>query len=416
MSELRATREPLPSERETARLNFGYRQNVAGRSSFGAIRKLPSGRVRAWYVIDGVRHTAGHTFPNKAQADEWLKDEWNRRRSGTWTDRRGRTTLRQFVEEVWWPTKVDLSLRTRELYAGLLKNWIYAEVKRPTRPSLLLGDTPVMQITEDEIEQWYLACKGRNHAVACAKAYRLFSEIMIFADEKRAVVRNPVHIRGAGAENAPEREALTVDELVALSDAIEARYRAMILLATFGAMRWSESLALQRRDIYLDRKMVTLRRVIVEPDKGEKFVGPLKARDEKATRRVDLPDELVPVLEDHLKQFVGTQPTAWLFEDPDKGLLARSQFRLLLDKAKEVTGLDDVTFHVLRHTGATWFAEEGATVREVMERLGHRSERMAMRYQHAATERMRQLAYGMGGRLGGRLGTASEAKSEAEAS
>jgi len=38
-----------------------------------------------------------------------------------------------------------------------------------------------------------------------------------------------------------------------------------------------------------------------------------------------------------------------------------------------------------------------------MERLGHRSERMAMRYQHAATERMRQLAYGMGGRLGGRL-------------
>ncbi|MGD1010908.1 MAG: hypothetical protein ABR925_00005, partial [Acidimicrobiales bacterium] len=45
----------------------------------------------------------------------------------------------------WWPTRVDLSLRTRELYAGLLKNWIYAEVKRPTRPSLLLGDTPVMQ-------------------------------------------------------------------------------------------------------------------------------------------------------------------------------------------------------------------------------------------------------------------------------
>jgi integrase len=51
-----------------------------------------------------------------------------------------------------------------------------------------------------------------------------------------------------------------------------------------------------------------------------------------------------------------------------------------------------------------------------MERLGHRSERMAMRYQHAARERMRQLASGMGGRLGGRLGTTSEAKSEAEAS
>ena len=39
-----------------------------------------------------------------------------------------------------------------------------------------------------------------------------------------------------------------------------------------------------------------------------------------------------------------------------------------------------------------------------MERLGHSSERMAMGYQHAATERVRELAYGMGGRLG----TASE--------
>jgi len=71
----------------------------------------------------------------------------------------------------------------------------------------------------------------------------------------------------------------------------------------------------------------------------------------------------------------------------------------MLQTAKEATGLDDVTFHVLRHTGATWFAEEGATVREVMDRLGHRSERMAMRYQHAAAERMRELASGMGVRL-----------------
>lgn len=375
-----------------------------------------SGRIRAWYVIDGVRHPAGHTFPNRAQADGWLKEEWSRRRSGTWTDRRGRTTLREFIDEVWWPTKVDLSVRTRELYEGLLKNWILAEVPRPPRRPLALGDMSVMQITEDEIEQWHLSCRARKHAVACAKAYRLLSEIMIFADQKRAVARNPVHIKGAGVESAPERDALTADDLVALSDAIEARHRAMILLATFGALRWSESLGLQRRDIQLDRRIVTLRRVIVEPDRGEKFVGPLKARDEKATRRVDLPDELIAMLEDHLERFVGAKPTAWLVEDPARGLLARSQFRLLFEKAKSDTGLEDVTFHVLRHTGATWFAEEGATVREVMERLGHRSERMAMRYQHSAVERMRQLASGMGGRLNGQLAIEQETNGDSQAS
>jgi integrase len=89
---------------------------------------------------------------------------------------------------------------------------------------------------------------------------------------------------------------------------------------------------------------------------------------------------------------------------------------LLLNKAKRATGIEDVTFHVLRHTGATWFAEEGATVREVMERLGHRSERMAMRYQHAAAERMRTLASGMGNRLGDQLGNGTSKPGDAKAS
>ena len=80
---------------------------------------------------------------------------------------------------------------------------------------LNLADMPIMQITEAEIEQWHLARRARKHAVACTRAYRLLSEIMIYANEKRAVIRNPVHIKGAGAETAPERETLTPDELVA---------------------------------------------------------------------------------------------------------------------------------------------------------------------------------------------------------
>ena len=85
--------------------------------------------------------------------------------------------------------------------------------------------------------------------------------------------------------------------------------------------------------------------------------------------------------------------------DEDRPVL-RKTFGRKLERASNSAGLDKVTFHVLRHTGATWFAEEGATVREVMERLGHRSERMAMRYQHAAAERMKSLAAGLGSRLG----------------
>jgi integrase len=39
--------------------------------------------------------------------------------------------------------------------------------------------------------------------------------------------------------------------------------------------------------------------------------------------------------------------------------------------------------HALRHYAGTRYAQAGATVRETMARLGHSSERAAMRYQHA---------------------------------
>jgi hypothetical protein len=52
-------------------------------------------------------------------------------------------------------------------------------------------------------------------------------------------------------------------------------------------------------------------------------------------------------------------------------------------------------FHDLRHTGNTWAAGSGASLRELMERMGHSSERAALIYLHAATEGHRRIADGI---------------------
>jgi site-specific recombinase XerD len=117
----------------------------------------------------------------------------------------------------------------------------------------------------------------------------------------------------------------------------------------------------------------------------------------------------VPALREHLDAYVGHSPGAWLFRESE-GWLSRGRFGIVLNKAKAAAGVEDATFHTLRHTGATWFTEQGATVREVMERLGHRSERTALRYQHAAAERMRSLAAGLGGRHSGNAQVAASEK------
>jgi integrase len=48
--------------------------------------------------------------------------------------------------------------------------------------------------------------------------------------------------------------------------------------------------------------------------------------------------------------------------------------------------------HDLRHTAATLAAAAGATTKELMERMGHTSPAVALRYQHVMTDRQAQLA------------------------
>ena len=55
----------------------------------------------------------------------------------------------------------------------------------------------------------------------------------------------------------------------------------------------------------------------------------------------------------------------------------------------------------LRHTGNTWAADSGANLRELMERMGHSSERAALIYLHAASEGHRLIADGIDRKLSG---------------
>ena len=60
-------------------------------------------------------------------------------------------------------------------------------------------------------------------------------------------------------------------------------------------------------------------------------------------------------------------------------------------------GRPDLRFYDLRHTGNTYAAVAGATLKELMERAGHTTAAMAMRYQHVADGRDIALAERMSG-------------------
>lgn len=61
-------------------------------------------------------------------------------------------------------------------------------------------------------------------------------------------------------------------------------------------------------------------------------------------------------------------------------------------RARKATGGSDLCWHDLRHTGATLAAQQGSTLAELMNLLGHSTVDGAMIYQHAGAERDREIA------------------------
>jgi len=59
---------------------------------------------------------------------------------------------------------------------------------------------------------------------------------------------------------------------------------------------------------------------------------------------------------------------------------------------RTAAGRPDLRFHDLRHTSAVFAAQTGATLAELMARLGHSTSVAAMRYQHAAAGRDSEIA------------------------
>jgi integrase len=74
----------------------------------------------------------------------------------------------------------------------------------------------------------------------------------------------------------------------------------------------------------------------------------------------------------------------------DTGRVFRKQsLRKAYENAVSNAKLDDVNFHTLRHTFASWAVMRGVSLKELQELLGHSSLAMTMRYAHLAPERLR---------------------------
>ncbi len=334
--------------------------------------------------------SAEQTFLRKSDAGRWLTLKEAEIKSGDWLAPELSAVLFCDFAADCLHDRV-LKVRTQELYDGLLRNHLL-----PT-----FGAVGVGAIDEAAVRKWRKdrLLAGREAArrfgpVTVAKAYRLLHAIFETAVDDRLVRRNPCRIEGAGKEDSPEREIISVPEVFAVGDALPVRYRAMALLATFAGMRWGELVALRRANIDLERCEIRIVETTAELDRGDLLPESPKSR--AGRRTVSFPAELAPELAWHLERFAEAGEQGLVFVGPKGAALRRSNFRPVWNAACAKAGLPSLHFHDLRHVGGTLAATTGASLKELMARLGHSSTRAALIYQHATRDRDKAIALALG--------------------
>jgi integrase len=354
------------------------------RRRFGSVRQLPSGRYQVRYRgPDGLMRPADRTFDTAADANVWLTVTEAEMLRGEWIDpEAGRVPLGEYAAQ-WIVQRPRLAPRTVALYESLLKLHIAPD----------LGGVDLAALSPARVRSWRAKLLDRGvGSVTVAKAYRLLRAILNTAVDDELIRRNPCRIKGAGRENSSERSVVAIEQVYALADAVAPRWRALVLLAAFGGLRWGELAGLRRNRLDLDAGVVRVEVSVVDLD-GLLTEGPPKW---DSRRTVTLPAPVVDELRTHVERFAEKGRTGRVFVGAKGGTLRRSNFHAAWREATKKADVPTLRFHDLRHVGNTLASNTGANLRELMARIGHASPQAALIYQHATAEWDRAIADALG--------------------
>lgn len=373
---------------------------MAGKSGFGSVRKLPSGRWQARYTgPDLAVHTAPTTFVTKADAQGWLAKERVLISGQEWTPPKVRTERAALAEtqrrartlatyaESWLASRVTSSgapLRpsTRAGYRNALDNHIV-----PT-----FGDLPLDEVTTSAVRTWRgeFAVNGRD--AAGAKAYALLKAVLQTAEDDGLITRNPCRLKGAS--QAPKRHesiALSPAELAALAEAMPERWRALTLVSGWCGLRIGEAAGLRHCDVNLENgllRIVQTAQYIGSPP--QLVIGPPKSA--RGMRVVHMPKHVTAALREHIDGKEGWKPKDLVWTRSDGQAISRHTTLSAFRTAARSIGRDGMVWHDLRHTANTLAADAGASQATLQARMGHADPKVSAIYLHTSTSHDRNLA------------------------
>jgi len=378
------------------------------RRPFGMVRELPSGRYQASYLSDGQRVNAPQTFTTTEDARAWLSTVETDRLRGTLKARpRVRETLGDYAAR-WVKQRPGLRTSTRNQYG--------IDLRRHVEP--YLGRYALDKVTPDLVRRWHAELgedlaeqlselKGKRSSRATvrdgsatrARAYRLLRAIYATAVEDGLVESSPCTLKGAGSVKSAERPILADAEVDKLADEVPKRYRALVLLLAWSGLRIGEAAALTVADL-VDLRSDT-RAAVRVVERTYRVAGRYDSDAPKSAagvRTVPLPPVILPALRAHVRAFTTREPGAPLFTTSTGGSILGA-YGQVMRRALNRIGRDDVRVHDLRHYGMVRAAQTGASLPELMRRMGHGTTAAAEIYLNTTDDHGREVAQRMSRRV-----------------
>jgi integrase len=298
-------------------------------------------------------------FERKVDAQRFLTEIDHGVHSGTYVDpSAGKVTVRDWCER-WRVLQVQHRPSTATQVESYFRLHVYPG----------LGARELRSLRPSDVQAWVTDRATVLAPGSVELAYRYLSAALKAAEHDRLIARTPCQrIRLPRAERV-EIVPPTVEQVAAIADAMNDRYRATVILAAGAGLRLGEVFGLGPEHVDFLRRTVRVERQLFTPSDGPAVLGPPKTAS--SVRSVPLADVVLTALAEHVRQYSAAD--GFLFATALGTPVRRGTFQDAWRRATRAAGAEGVRFHDLRHHYASALISAGCSVVSVQKALGHAS-------------------------------------------
>lgn len=359
---------------------------------FGSVKVLESGKFQASYKrnVGGKTKTfyGPQAFSTKTEANNWLTMEANLVLTNKWSVPGDANPMNTEAPTFGVYATRHIKLQTNSKGIHLKPSTAEKYESYITKYLSNFGDLPITSITKSMVDEWWLKATSNGKLTTASKAYKFMHSVYVRAEKDGWMGdrSNPCQVKGA--QNASTGRATytpTMEEVVAVANAIKPEYRVVVLLSAYAALRFGEVTALKRKH-FISKIIDGKSRWAVEIEEAVTYVKKQfivgTPKNEKGADTVVITSALTDIIGQHLQDMVSKDADELVFATADGGYLRNDVFAKALKSAVKKAGLTGkgITPHSLRRAGGTEYGNSGANLSEVKDFIRDSSTNAAIRY------------------------------------